>query len=132
MLSKRRAASRASGNRVFLAMLAVLGLALAAPRSLDGQVILTEPEEIITISQGTSALIQYPGELTRLSVTDPAIAEAVVMTPSEVLINGLGLGTTSLFLWDTLGARRHYSNSCSPMRTSPSRHRATPSSSTAS
>jgi len=109
MLSKHRAEPRPVGIRVFVAALVTLALVLAAPRSLDGQVILTQPEGVITIAQGTSASILYPGQLTRVSVTDPAVAEAVVMTPSEVLINGLGLGTTSLFLWDSAGGRRHYS-----------------------
>jgi len=109
MLSKRRTESRPGGLRVLVATLVKMALALAAPRGLEGQVILTQPESVITIAKGTSASIQYPGQLTRVSVTDPAVAEAVVMTPSEVLINGLGLGTTSLFLWDSAGGRRHYS-----------------------
>jgi pilus assembly protein CpaC len=108
MLSKLRSESRPGGSRVFAAVLVAVALVHAAPRSLDGQVIMTEPEGVITIAQGTSALIQHPGEFTRVSITNPAVAEYQVMTPSEVLINGIGLGSTSLFLWDTAGAIRHY------------------------
>ncbi|MEJ2203613.1 MAG: pilus assembly protein N-terminal domain-containing protein, partial [Gemmatimonadota bacterium] len=95
--------------RVFVAALGLTLLGLAAPRSLHGQFIISEPESVISIARGTSALIDYPGELTRVSVTDVSVAEAVVMSPTEVLINGIGMGTTSLFLWDAAGARRLYS-----------------------
>jgi len=84
-------------------------MGLLSPGTLHGQFILSEPEQVITLAKGTSALIQYPGELTRVSVTDPSVAEAVVMSPTEVLINGIGLGSTSLILWDTASARRLYS-----------------------
>lgn len=109
MVPNPRAASGRTGFRALVAALVAAVVGLAAPRSLHGQNILTEPESVITLAQGTSALIQYPGELTRVSVTDPSVAEAVVMSPTEVLINGIGLGTTSLFLWDSAGARRLYS-----------------------
>jgi pilus assembly protein CpaC len=95
--------------RVLVAAIGLTLLGLIAPRSLYGQFIISEPEAVISIAQGTSALIDYPGELTRVSVTDVSVAEAVVMSPTEVLINGIGLGTTSLFLWDSAGARRLYS-----------------------
>lgn len=95
--------------RVLVAAIGLTLLGLIAPRNLYGQFIISDPEAVISIAQGTSALIDYPGELTRVSVTDVSVAEAVVMSPTEVLINGIGLGTTSLFLWDAAGARRLYS-----------------------
>ncbi|MGD8318836.1 MAG: type II and III secretion system protein family protein [Gemmatimonadota bacterium] len=94
---------------ILVALFALAAIALARPSTLHGQSILSTPERVITLAKGTSALIQYPGELTRVSVTDPEVAEAVVMSPTEVLVNGAGLGTTSLLLWDTAGARRLYS-----------------------
>src|SRR5690606_2625937 len=84
MLSKRCAESGPRGWLRFVATLATIVAAMAAPRGLDGQIILTQPEGVITIARGTSASIQYPGELTRVSVTDPAVAEALVLTPFEV------------------------------------------------
>ncbi len=95
--------------RVLLATLGIALLGLLAPKELTGQFIISEPESVISIAQGTSALIDYPGALTRVSVTNPSVAEAVVMSPTEVLINGIGLGSTSLFMWDSAGARRLYS-----------------------
>jgi pilus assembly protein CpaC len=109
MLPNPRFDSRRTHVRLLIAALGVLLLGLTMPRELSGQHILSDPESVITLAHGTSALIDYPGELTRVSVTDPGVAEAVIMSPNEVLINGLGLGTTSLFLWDSAGARRLYS-----------------------
>jgi pilus assembly protein CpaC len=44
----------------------------------------------------------------RVSMADPAVAEAVVVAPNEILINGLGLGTTTFVVWDTMGIRHIY------------------------
>jgi len=109
MVASSRVTSLRTGIRLLVAVMALAVVGLLAPKSLHGQHILSDPESVITLAQGTSALIQYPGELTRISVTDASVAEAVIMSPTEVLINGLGLGTTSLFLWDSAGARRLYS-----------------------
>lgn len=109
MVRKSRSESGGAGLRILVAALLAGAMGLATPRDAHGQYILSNPEGVITLARGTSALIQYPGELTRVSVTDPSVAEAVVMSPTEVLINGIGLGTTSLLLWDTASARRLYS-----------------------
>lgn len=94
---------------LFLAAVCGLLMGLLIPNRVTGQRITTEPEAAITLALGTSGLIDYPGELTRVSVADPAVAEAVVLSPQEVLLNGIGLGSTSLFLWDSAGSRRLYS-----------------------
>jgi pilus assembly protein CpaC len=44
----------------------------------------------------------------RVSIGDPDIADAVVVSPREVLVNGRGLGTTTLIIWDQAGGRRTY------------------------
>jgi pilus assembly protein CpaC len=109
MFLSPRSIARLSYLPVLLAALTALFMGLMIPKQLGGQRILTEPEAAITLARGTSALIDYPGELTRVSVADPAVAEAVILSPQEVLLNGLGLGATSLFLWDSAGSRRLYS-----------------------
>ncbi len=101
--------ARRSFFPVLLAAVCALLMGLMIPNQVHGQRILTEPESAIILARGTSALIDYPGELTRVSVADPAVAEAVVLSPQEVLLNGIGLGSTSLFLWDSAGSRRLYS-----------------------
>lgn len=109
MFLNPRSLARRTFFPLFLAAVCGLLMGLMIPNELTGQRILTQPEAAITLARGTSGVIDYPGELTRVSVADPAVAEAVVLSPREVLLNGIGLGSTSLFLWDSAGSRRLYS-----------------------
>ena len=49
---------------------------------------------------GRSLVITSPTRIKRVSLADPAIAEAIVVTPNEVLLNGKAPGGVSLLLWD--------------------------------
>ena len=82
---------------------------LGSPRSASGQRVVRSPEQVVSVSKGASALLVNSTTIQRFSIGDPAVAEAVVVSPTEVLINGKTLGTTSLFLWDNSGAIRLYS-----------------------
>jgi pilus assembly protein CpaC len=54
----------------------------------------------LRVMVGKSLLINTPTRLKRVSVTDPAVADALVVTPTQVLINGLAPGEVSLLIWD--------------------------------
>jgi pilus assembly protein CpaC len=86
-------------------LLAVVSVA-ASPAS--AQVFLTEPDGSVSLARGTSAVLVSPVAFNRISMADPDVAEAVVMSPTEVLINGKALGTTTFVVWDTAGVRRMY------------------------
>lgn len=47
-----------------------------------------------------SLLINTRDRLKRVSVTDPAVADAVVISPTQVLVHGRSPGEVSLMLWD--------------------------------
>lgn len=83
-------------------------LALSAFHSspLPAQVITSEA--VVAVGRGTSALLPQPTTIRRISIGDPAIADAVVVSPREVLVNGRTLGSTTLFVWDVNGNRRIY------------------------
>jgi len=49
---------------------------------------------------GKSLLINTTERLKRVSVTDPSVADALVVTPTQVLVNGLAPGEISLLIWD--------------------------------
>ena len=85
-----------------------LGAMLVFSSPASGQVFITEPEGSVTLARGTSAVLVSPVDLNRVSIADPEVAEAVVMSPTEVLINGRNLGTTTFVVWDTAGVRRIY------------------------
>src|SRR5580692_8750889 len=54
----------------------------------------------LRVMVGKSLLINTPVKLKRVSVTDPAVADALVVTPTQILINGLAPGEVSLLIWD--------------------------------
>jgi len=90
--------------------LRLVGFALALiallPSGAWAQRVVTQAERVISVSRGASALLINPVPLSRFSVGDPNIAEATVLSPTEVLINGKGLGTTTLLIWDNSGQVR--------------------------
>lgn len=106
----------AAGRRTGSLALIVLLLWLVPPgaRPAGAQFVVSEHETVITLPVGTSAILVQPIDVTRFSVTNPAIADAVPMTPQELLVNGLSLGTTTLAVWDSAGSRRLYSVEVTP------------------
>jgi pilus assembly protein CpaC len=57
------------------------------------------PPERLMITVGRSMVLQTDYDVTRIAVTNPAVADAVVVQPREVLIDGKGPGTVSLIVW---------------------------------
>jgi pilus assembly protein CpaC len=49
---------------------------------------------------GRSLVISSPTRIKRVSLADPDIAEAIVVSPTQVLVNGRKPGGVSLMLWD--------------------------------
>jgi len=71
----------------------------AAPATEDGQ-----PPEVraqLHVQLGKSFLIASQQELQRVSVTDPAIASTVIVSPTQILVHGLKAGSGTLILWDS-------------------------------
>jgi pilus assembly protein CpaC len=86
----------------------LLGAVLMAGAPASAQQFITVPEGAVSLAQGTSAVLVSPVALNRVSMANPQVAEAVVISPTEVLLNGLNLGTTTFVVWDTTGMRRIY------------------------
>ncbi|MBA3884542.1 MAG: type II and III secretion system protein family protein [Acidobacteria bacterium] len=55
--------------------------------------------ERVALTVGRSAVLMTEFNVTRLAVTNPEVADATVVAPREVLIDGKGAGTVSLILW---------------------------------
>ncbi|HET8625596.1 MAG TPA: pilus assembly protein N-terminal domain-containing protein [Gemmatimonadales bacterium] len=88
--------------------LAVLaGLGFATP--LVAQRVVSQAERVISVSRGASALFISPVPLQRFSVGDPGIAEVTIVSPTEVVINGRSLGSTTLLIWDNSADVKVYS-----------------------
>ncbi len=87
----------------------MLSFLIAFSARVVGQQVVTKPERVVSLSKGGSALLVNPVPISRFSVGDPNIAEVTVVSPTEVILNGKGLGTTTLFIWDNTSQVRVYS-----------------------
>jgi len=63
--------------------------------------------ERIVLTAGRSTVLATDFDITRIAVTNPAVADAVVVQPREVLIDGKAAGTVSLIIWGA-GRRAQY------------------------
>jgi Flp pilus assembly secretin CpaC len=71
-----------------------MALAFTAPRA--------EATTFLRLYRDESKIIRVDG-LKRVSVTNPSIATPVIISPAEIMLNGLTVGRTSLYIWDENG-----------------------------
>ncbi|MDX1746138.1 MAG: pilus assembly protein N-terminal domain-containing protein, partial [Halobacteriales archaeon] len=86
-------------------------LVLVSPLVAFGQ---AEPVRTVSVSVGKSAIVESPVPLRRISIAQSSIAEAIAVSRTEVLVNGVANGSTSLIVWGTDGSRRFYSVEVTP------------------
>lgn len=79
---------------------------LAVTSPLSGQQV--EPATVLRVPVGNSSVVMHGSVLDRVSIGNPEIADAVVVSAREVVVNGKTAGTTSLLLWDRAGGRAVY------------------------
>jgi pilus assembly protein CpaC len=86
-----------------------------APAAQSSTTATPAPNQSVTagaaplrVMVGKSLLINTTERLKRVSVTDPAVADALVVTPTQVLVNGLSPGEVSLLIWDELERSRSF------------------------
>ena len=68
----------------------------------------TQGSAPLRVMVGKSLLINTTERLKRISVTDPAIAFAQVITPTQILVHGKSPGEVSLLIWDELERYRSF------------------------
>ncbi|MFH1563991.1 MAG: pilus assembly protein N-terminal domain-containing protein [Nitrospirota bacterium] len=59
-----------------------------------------------TIEAGDSMVLQVP-DLEKMAIGDPKIADVIVVSPYELLINGIHEGVTSLHIWAKKTVKKH-------------------------
>ena len=55
--------------------------------------------ERVVVTAGRSTVVPTKFEVTRIAITNPEIADAVVVQPHEILVDGKRAGTVSLIVW---------------------------------
>jgi len=58
-------------------------------------------ERSVSLTTGRSTILTTDFDVTRIAVTNPAVADATVVRPREILIDGKAPGTISLIVWGT-------------------------------
>ena len=53
----------------------------------------------VSLTAGRSTVLTTDFDITRIAITNPAIADATVVAPREILIDGKAAGTISLIVW---------------------------------
>jgi pilus assembly protein CpaC len=78
---------------------ATAGLALAQTHAQVQNIALVE---------GTGHLLQFQKDIQKVVVAEPKIADAVVISPREVMVNAKGPGHTTLLIWEEGGDPAQY------------------------
>ncbi len=76
------------------------GVPPVAPSTQAGRPEEAEAPQTLHLLVGRSIVISSPTRIKRVSLADPNIAEAIVVSPTQVLVNGKTPGGVSLLLWD--------------------------------
>jgi pilus assembly protein CpaC len=64
--------------------------------------------QMLHLLVGRSLVITSPNRIKRVSLADPNIADAIVVTPYQVVVNGKTPGGVSLIIWDEAGQNQSF------------------------
>jgi len=70
---------------------------------------VSSPHSILRVLTGKSLLIDLKNDAKRVSVANPQVAEVMIISPRQVMVNGLADGETSVIVWDRSGNYKMYS-----------------------
>jgi pilus assembly protein CpaC len=116
------AAVRSTPGRLRRRALAVAAIVLAAGAAPQAQATspgrysaraaaaanATASNTEIRLLVGRSTIINVTQPITRVSLTTPDVADALVTTPQQLIVHGKAPGTISLFVWDRTGGITTY------------------------
>jgi len=75
------------------------------PNSVAGSFDRQTAEPVqINVLVGQSRVINFDRPIGRFSVSDPAVAEAVLVAPDQVLVNGKAFGQVNFIAWEQKGS----------------------------
>lgn len=80
----------------------------AGPASPAAGVAAQDTANDLMVSVGKSVLVDCAQPIERVAVGSGDIAEATVVTPTEIMLNGKTAGDTSLIVWQAGGARQFF------------------------
>jgi pilus assembly protein CpaC len=70
--------------------------------------VLAQNPRLISLITGRGELLTFERDIERLAISEPKIADAVLVSPREIMINGHSPGKASLVVWDGGSAPERY------------------------
>jgi pilus assembly protein CpaC len=99
---------------VFLCAELGLKAQVSTTASVPGTVPVQDSTNEVAVAVGKSLLIDTARPIARVAVGIGDVAEATVVTPTEIMINGKAPGETSLIIWDSRGGRQFFNITVRP------------------
>ncbi len=103
----RQSGKAAMSKGINLLLVGVAVLAFTAP-AYGQAVTVGETVHPLDMAVGRSIPMSTRGPIERISVADPSVADVVIITERELVVNALKSGTTDLLIWQTDGPKSHY------------------------
>src|SRR5882724_12722650 len=82
----------------------ILLIAVASPRA----VYAGDDASAVKLLVGRSTIIDVGSAIARVSLTSADVADAVVTSANQLLVNGKMPGTISMYVWERSGGLRRY------------------------
>ena len=70
--------------------------------------VATTAPTTVNLLVGRSTILDIGGTIARVSLTVPDVADAMVTSPTQLLVHGKSPGTISMFVWDRMGTIKTY------------------------
>src|SRR6266571_4925263 len=95
------------GSLIVMSLILVLVNSAAQAQEMSYKASFGENKEAtaINVLVGQSRVINFDRPVGRFSVSNPEIAEAVLVTPDQVLVNGKGFGQVNFIAWEQSGGQ---------------------------
>jgi pilus assembly protein CpaC len=99
-LTRLSSIARALSLAALMALVSQSGLPIRAQQAAP-------PNGRVVLNVNRSTVLTTDFDITRIAVTNPAVADATVVEPREILVDGKSAGTVSLIIWGQ-GQRSQY------------------------
>src|SRR5688500_19129055 len=86
-----------------LALLAIVSVAVGQETSYKASFQNNKEAVPINVLVGQSRVINFDKSIGRFSVSNPEVAEAVLVAPDQVLVNGKAFGQVNFIAWEQKG-----------------------------
>jgi pilus assembly protein CpaC len=94
-----------AGTMLWLSLLGPAGPGVQVLCGAETQQSAAGRGEEIQMTVGKAVILDHPDEITRVSISNPEIADAVAVSTREILLNAKAAGVTTLVIWSRSGDR---------------------------